>query len=75
MLVVEPAAQRRGKRRDKGLVLTNIVADASAAAARGPAKAKDAKLDIVEAAEGNGRNDGRRDHRQEQQSKGNPKQY
>lgn len=73
--MVEPAARRRGKGRDKGLILTNIVADASAAAARGPAKAKDAKLDIVEAAEGNGRNDGRRYHRKEQQSKGNPKQH
>jgi hypothetical protein len=73
---VERAERRRGnKRRDKGLILTNIVADASAAAARGPAKAKDAKLDIVEAAEGNGRDNGCRYHREEQQAKGNPKQH
>lgn len=57
------------------LILTNVVADANAAAARGLAKAKDAKLNIIEAAEWNGRNYGCRYHGEEQQSKGNPKQH
>lgn len=39
-------------------VLTNVITDANAAAARGPAETKDAKLNIVEATERNDRDDG-----------------
>lgn len=56
-------------------MLTNVIANADVAAARGPAIAKDAKLDILEAAEGNDGDDGGGQHRDEQQTKGKPKQH
>lgn len=74
MLTID--GQMRERVRGRGsLILTNVIADANAAATRGLAKAKDAKLNIVEAAEWNGRYNGCRYHGEEQQSKGNPKQH
>lgn len=47
-----------GERQGIANILTNVVTDANAAAARRPAETKNAKLNILKATEGNCRDDG-----------------